>query len=168
MGLEAFSFISQLVATNPVGGVDEISQGDNHLRGIKLTLQNTFPNANAAINPTVAEFNRLVGVTAPIEEMRGMAFSAPGGAYALAAGDIGKFLDVNGNITLGALVAGFAALLCNTAGGSITITASSGNLQWLNGGGVAPPTGVRTLARGGVVTVYRDGTNWRVFGVGLS
>jgi hypothetical protein len=63
MGLESATFISQLNASNPIGASDPKSQGDDHLRLIKLTLQATFPNANGAINPTPAEFNLLAGCT---------------------------------------------------------------------------------------------------------
>lgn len=52
MGLEAFSFISQLVNTNPVGATDPKSQGDDHIRGIKTTLQNSFPNVSGAVTAT--------------------------------------------------------------------------------------------------------------------
>lgn len=48
MGLEAATYVSQLVATNPPG-TDQKLQGDDHLRLIKAALQNTFPNADHAI-----------------------------------------------------------------------------------------------------------------------
>lgn len=66
MGLETFQFISDLDKSNPTPQ-DKRRFGDDHLRGIKETLKNTFPNANGAINPSVAEFNRLVGVTSNIQ-----------------------------------------------------------------------------------------------------
>lgn len=63
MGLEVATYISGLNASNPVGVSDPKSQGDDHLRLIKSTLLNTFPNINAAVSATPAELNRLVGVT---------------------------------------------------------------------------------------------------------
>lgn len=66
MGLEQFGFISDLNVNNPAS-TDKRRQGDDHLRGLKSTLKATFPNANGAINPTVAEFNYLVGVTSGIQ-----------------------------------------------------------------------------------------------------
>lgn len=64
MGLEVAQYISQLVATNPVGAVDQVAQGDDHLRLIKLVLQTQFPNLGAAaVNATAAEINKLVGIT---------------------------------------------------------------------------------------------------------
>lgn len=44
MALETATYIADLVTTNPVGATDPISQGDDHLRLIKSTLQATFPN----------------------------------------------------------------------------------------------------------------------------
>lgn len=170
MGLEAADYISQLVVTNPVGGVDPKAQGDDHLRLIKHVLQTQFPNLSAAaVNATAAEINRLVGVTDSVEAMRGMAYTTQAAPYAIAQGDIGKFVNITGSntITLGALTAGFACIICAESG-ALTISSSSGNLRWFNGGGGAAPTGNRTLAQNGVATVYRDGTNWRIFGVGLT
>lgn len=45
MGLEAGTYVNDLVATNPVAG-DPQSQGDDHLRLLKSTLRTTFPNAS--------------------------------------------------------------------------------------------------------------------------
>ena len=65
MGLEVATYISELVDSNPVGGVDDYATADDHLRLIKLVLQSQFPNFNAAaVNATPAELNILDGVTA--------------------------------------------------------------------------------------------------------
>ena len=70
MGLEVATFISQLVATNPVGGTDNYSTADDHLRLIKSVLQSQFPNFNAAaVNLTPAELNLLDGLTASAAEI---------------------------------------------------------------------------------------------------
>lgn len=49
MGLEAGTFIDDLVITNPVGATDERRFGDDHLRLIKSVLKNTFPDATRAL-----------------------------------------------------------------------------------------------------------------------
>ena len=51
MGLETGTYISDLVATNPVSS-DPKSQGDDHLRLIKSTVKTTFPNVTNAVTPT--------------------------------------------------------------------------------------------------------------------
>jgi len=63
MGLETFNYIDSLNASNPVHATDQVSQGDDHLRGIKTTLLNSFPNVDGAVNFTPTEANRLVGLT---------------------------------------------------------------------------------------------------------
>lgn len=60
MSLESATYVNQLVISNP-DGADPKGQGDDHLRLIKNTLKNTFPNLNAAVNATPAEMNSLVG-----------------------------------------------------------------------------------------------------------
>lgn len=63
MALETFGFIDSLNASNPVHATDQVSQGDDHIRGIKSTLLSQFPNLDAAVNFTPTEANRLVGLT---------------------------------------------------------------------------------------------------------
>lgn len=61
MGLEAATYISQLVPTNPVGATDPVSQGDDHIRLLKTTLQNTFAAITGAVTATHTELNQLHG-----------------------------------------------------------------------------------------------------------
>ncbi len=59
MSLETGTYISDLVATNPVNASDPMSQGDDHLRLIKSTLLTTFPNITGAVTATHTELNVL-------------------------------------------------------------------------------------------------------------
>lgn len=61
MGLEAATYISQLVASNPVGATDPRSQGDDHLRLIKAVLLATLPALTGAVTATHTELNQLHG-----------------------------------------------------------------------------------------------------------
>ena len=56
MGLESATYIDDLVITNPTSG-DDPSAGDDHLRLIKSTVKNTFPNISAPVTPTHTELN---------------------------------------------------------------------------------------------------------------
>lgn len=58
MGLEVATYIHELVATNPLGGSDPKSQGDDHFHLIKSTLQNTFPNIEGEITLTHLQINQ--------------------------------------------------------------------------------------------------------------
>ena len=68
MAIETFGFIDDLNAANPTA-TDNVSEGDDHLRGLKTTLKNTFPNVTGAITATEAELNILDGVTATTAEL---------------------------------------------------------------------------------------------------
>lgn len=52
MPLESGTFINDLVITNPAAG-DVKGEGDDHLRLIKKTLKNSFPNLSGALNRLV-------------------------------------------------------------------------------------------------------------------
>lgn len=69
MGLETATFIDGLVTTNPIGATDPKSQGDEHLRLIKTTVKNTFPNITGAVTATQAELNVLDGITSSTAEL---------------------------------------------------------------------------------------------------
>lgn len=62
-------YISDLINTNPVGATDPKSEGDDHIRGIKNTLLNTFPSITGAVTSTHTELNILDGVTSTAAEL---------------------------------------------------------------------------------------------------
>ena len=55
-------FIDDLVSSNPVGSTDEKKDGDDHIRGIKNVLKNSFPSITGAVTADQAELNKLDGV----------------------------------------------------------------------------------------------------------
>lgn len=59
MPLETGTFISDLVATNPVG-TDALAFADDHLRLVKSTIKNTFPNVTGAVTKTHTQLNNTV------------------------------------------------------------------------------------------------------------
>ena len=66
MAIETFEYIDDLNVANPTA-TDNVSEGDDHLRGLKTTLKNTFPNVTGAINATETELNYVDGVTSAIQ-----------------------------------------------------------------------------------------------------
>jgi len=60
MGLETGTYISDLIVTNPEG-IDNKSQGDDHIRLIKAVLKATFPNLTGPVTLTQSEINSLTG-----------------------------------------------------------------------------------------------------------
>lgn len=61
MGLENLTgssvYISDLNEANPVGSSDQKSEGDDHIRGTKNALKNTFPNITGAVTKTHTQLN---------------------------------------------------------------------------------------------------------------
>lgn len=96
MALETATYITQLVATNPVH-TDGLSQADSHMRLIKAVLLTTFPALNAAVTATPAELNAIHGITWPL----GSAQLGTGsvGATQLAAGAVGTAAIAATNVT---------------------------------------------------------------------
>jgi len=97
MGLETASYISQLVATNPLA-TDPISQGDDHLRLIKSVLQTQFSglSGTTAVTTSEAEMNILDGVTATSTELNYLDITTLGQS------EESKVLtaDANGDVTI--------------------------------------------------------------------
>lgn len=56
MSLETATYINGLVISNPTGG-DPKREGPAHLRLIKKTVKNCFPNVSATVHATQAELN---------------------------------------------------------------------------------------------------------------
>ena len=60
MALESATYISQLNTANPTGA-DPKSEGDDHLRLLKATIKNTFPNFGAAaLNASNTQLDKIV------------------------------------------------------------------------------------------------------------
>ena len=68
MALENATTINQLNPLFPVA-TDGLAQADDHMRLIKSTIQNTFPNITGAITSTQAELNLLDGLTSTTAEL---------------------------------------------------------------------------------------------------
>ena len=64
--LTGTKYIGDLVSANPAVG-DDVSEGDDHIRGIKNVLKVTLPNVTGAITPTHTELNYVDGVTSAIQ-----------------------------------------------------------------------------------------------------
>jgi hypothetical protein len=88
MGIEVATFLSQLVPANPPPG-DSKTEGDDHLRLIKQSLQNTFPNgskafyfpdSSAAVAGTVNVVAADENTTIPVDATGGVrTVNLPGG-----------------------------------------------------------------------------------------
>lgn len=66
MTVETATYINQLDATKP-SATDLKSEGDDHLRLLKSTLQASFPSVTGAVTATHTELSRVAGVTSAIQ-----------------------------------------------------------------------------------------------------
>jgi hypothetical protein len=66
MSLETTTYIDGLITTSPTGS-DQKREGDNHIRLLKSTIKNTFPNITGAVTATHTELNYVDGVTSSIQ-----------------------------------------------------------------------------------------------------
>jgi microcystin-dependent protein len=93
MGLEAATFVADLVTTNPVGATDAKSQGDDHLRLIKSVLQSTFPNFAGAFNRVQTKAGNYNAAATDNASL--LMFSAAGNLQLLAAATAGNRWSVH-------------------------------------------------------------------------
>lgn len=86
----ADKYLSALVPANPVGA-DDKREGDDHVRGIKNTLKNTFPNLTGAVTATHGELSSVTAKVAKAgDSMTGrltLATGADGGALIVGSAD---------------------------------------------------------------------------------
>jgi hypothetical protein len=68
MALEVGTHIDDLDQTNPVS-TDGIGQADDHIRLIKKTILNTFPNITGPVLATQVELNLTDGLTSSVAEL---------------------------------------------------------------------------------------------------
>jgi hypothetical protein len=67
MPVESVTYISDLNASNPVGGTDLVSTLDDHIRNLKTGIKNTFPSVSGAVSATHTELSYVHNVTSAIQ-----------------------------------------------------------------------------------------------------
>lgn len=130
MGLETGTYLQDLNIANPVGAADLLAQGDDHIRLIKTTLKNTFPNMtgaawrvqNKGTNYTLAATDNMsvIRATATITLATEAAATVGNGFIALVVGDGGDAVidpngaeTINGSATLTVLNNSAVVVYCN-------------------------------------------------------
>ena len=139
MAIETFEYIDDLNVANPTA-TDNVSEGDDHLRGLKTTLKNTFPNVTGAINATETELNYVDGVTSAIQTQLDTKLSSV----------------ADNSVTLAKMAGGTDGnLITYDASGdpAYVTTGTSGQVLTSGGTGVAPT--FQTAAGGGKVLQYK-------------
>jgi len=62
MGLETATYVDGLNSSNPAA-TDGLAQADDHIRLIKSTIKNTFPNLDAAMTASEDDLNLMTGIS---------------------------------------------------------------------------------------------------------
>ena len=68
MALENGTYVNSLVTSNPAS-TDGIAQADDHIRLIKSTLKNTFPNLTGAVTVTQADLNNTTSIPSSLTDL---------------------------------------------------------------------------------------------------
>ena len=130
MGLETGTYLNDLNTAYPVGASDLLAQGDDHIRLLKTTIKNTFPNMGGAAwrvqskgsNYTLAATDNMSVIrgTASITLTTEAAATIGNGFIVIVVGDGGDVVidpngaeTVNGNATLTVLNNSAVVLYCN-------------------------------------------------------
>ena len=145
--LTGTKYIDDLVATNPAAG-DNVSEGDDHIRGIKNVLKTTFPSIDGAITATDTELNYVDGVTSNVQTQLNAKFATAGGTLTGAAqGSTDTDTTNTGSVTLD---------FSTNQNFVLTLT---GNVTLAN-----PST--EQVGQSGFITFIQDGTGGRTVGLG--
>lgn len=141
-GIEAATYINQLNPLNPDGTLDYLSSGDDHLRLIKSTIQNTFSRVTGPVSASDADLTNTTYLldTSVTANTITLTFSPVWTDYVTGKGAIFKIANTNtGPVTV------------NINGlGAVSLKGASG--QALVGG---------ELIAGGIYRIAYDGASFR-------
>lgn len=164
MALESATYISDLVATNPTSS-DPKSQGDDHLRLVKSTLQATFPNVAGAVTATHTELNYVDGVTSAIQTQLDARAKVAGTVTAVSALDVDCSVGTYFTKTIAAdSTFTFSNAPSGAYGFALKVTHTSGAITWP--ASVVWPNGAAPTLTTGKVHLFvfltdDAGTTWR-------
>jgi len=129
MGLETGTYIDSLNTSNP-GATDSVAQGDDHIRLVKSTIKNSFPNITGAMTATHTELNLLDGCTANTTELNYVDIATLGTVEASKAVTADSNKDITGirNLTVTGTITNSSIISLSDVYpvGSIYINASDG------------------------------------------
>jgi hypothetical protein len=141
MALETGTYVNSLVPTNPAS-TDGLAQADDHIRLIKSTIKNTFPNLTGPVTATQATLNNTPSTLTDLGisdgSASGQVLTTDGsGNFSFTALPAGT-TDTNYYVT-GGSVSGTTLTLTRQGLGSVSIsglpTAVTNNNQLANGAG---------------------------------
>jgi len=121
MALENGTYVNSLVPANPAS-TDGLAQADDHIRLIKSTLKNTFPNLTGPVTATQADLNNPASIPSSLTDL-GITDGTGSGQVLTT--------DGSGNFSFTALPAGTTDTNYYVTGGSVSGTTLTLNRQGL-------------------------------------
>ena len=163
MGLESSTYIDGLVATNPLG-TDNRNQGDDHIRLIKSTIKNSFPDVNDA---ALTIHN---GSSAPTAKQTGTIWRDVGNSlWKFWSGsswivlpfafNTSNSVDIDAGTIDGVTIGGSSAPTVTNLGSVATCDINGGTIDGVTIGGAVAPTVTNIDINGGSVDGVTLGTN---------
>ena len=140
--LTGTKYLDDLNASNPVAG-DNVSEGDDHIRGIKNVLKLTFPNIDAACNATPTELNYVDGVTSAIQTQ------------------LDAKLPLAGGTMTGAVVGATDTDTSNSGTVDLDFTADTNFVLTLTGNITSLTASNEVVGQSGFIVFIQDGTGGR-------
>ena len=167
--LTGTKYLDDLNSSNPVAG-DNVSEGDDHIRGIKNVLKLTFPNIDAACNVTPTELNLIDGGTA-----RGTDALASGDGILINDGGTMKMTNVDtvqtfmeadslqkaGGTMTGAVVGATDTDTSNSGTVDLDFTANTNFVLTLTGNVTSLTASNEVAGQSGFIVFIQDGTGGR-------
>ena len=167
--LTGTKYLDDLNASNPAAG-DNVSEGDDHIRGIKNVLKLTFPNIDAACNVTPTELNLIDGGTA-----RGTDALASGDGILINDGGTMKMTNVDtvqtfmeadslqkaGGTMTGAVVGATDTDTSNSGTVDLDFTANTNFVLTLTGNVTSLTASNEVAGQSGFIVFIQDGTGGR-------
>jgi len=144
MPLESGSYISDLVASNPVGSTDPKSQGDDHLRLIKSVLQTTFPTASRAFRFESISSTKSANYSVVSSDDRALIRMSASGAS--------RTVNLPSTSSVGT---GFTVSIIKTDRTSNAVTIDGNGSETING-----ETTIKLENWQDSVTLWTNGSNW--------
>ena len=145
MGLETATYINGLVSTNPTA-TDNKSEGDDHIRLLKSTIQATFPSITGAVTATHTELNYVDGVTSAIQTQ--LDAKAPAASPTFTG-----TVTLPVTSTVDGFSVGYRSLPVVSTGGTTAVTTAVGKCYATTGGMTFNGT---TFDAGNIVSVYNN------------
>jgi microcystin-dependent protein len=140
VALETFNYLDSLVPANPTVS-DGVVNGDDHIRGMKLALKNTFPNISGAITATQADLSAVAGGASVLNDAGALFKTSGDGFKNTLAGDIDVFIGGTTGATFqrtgGANFFKVYGNIQTVGGGSITTNGLTSTAE-IKGPGITP------------------------------